>query len=153
MKKSEFEKIIDKTFWGLETKYGFKKTETTFQPRGCLVRYQNTTTELALNYEIGRVPWLAIGDITNPEEKQSTLEWLLVEQGIEEPPTPEAAFMPTKMEEGKLETVLQSKNQQLQEFGADLLKGDFTILPKLQKRAGKYAQDCKRYVNIHKIKS
>jgi hypothetical protein len=56
------------------------------------------------------------------------------------------------MEEGKLETVLQSKNQQLQEFGADLLKGDFTILPKLQKRAGKYAQDCKRYVEIHKIK-
>jgi hypothetical protein len=153
MKKSEFEKIIDKTFWGLETKYGFKKTETTFQPRSCLVRYQNTTTELAVNYEIGRVPWLAIADITNLEEKQSTLEWLLVEQGIEEPPTPEAAFIPTKMEESKLEIVLQSKNQQLQEFGSDLLKGDFTILPKLQKRAGKYIQDCKRYVNTHKIKS
>lgn len=153
MKKSEFEKIIDKTFWGLETKYGFKKTETTFQPHSCLIRYQNTTTELALNYEIGRVPWLAISDITNLEEKQSTLEWLLVERGIEKPPTPEAAFMPTKMEESKLETVLQSKNQQLQEFGADLLKGDFTILPRLQKRAGKYALDCKRYVDLHKIKS
>ena len=83
MKKSEFEKIVNKTFWGLETKYGFKKTETTFQPRGCLVRYQNTTTELVLNYEIGRVPWLAIADITSQEEKRSTLEWLLVEQGIE----------------------------------------------------------------------
>jgi hypothetical protein len=152
MKKSEFEKIIDKTFWGLETKYGFKKTETAFQPHGCLVRYQNTTTQLALNYEIGRVPWLVIADIASPEEKQSTLEWLLVEQGIEEPPKPEAAFIPTKMEESKLETVLQCKNQQLQEFGADLLKGDFTILPRLQKRAGKYAQDCKRYVEIHKIK-
>ena len=153
MKKSEFEKIIDKTFWELETKFGFKKTETTFQSHGCLVRYRNTTTELVLNYEIGRIPWLAIVDITSKEEKQSTLEWLLVEQGIEKPPTPEAAFMPTKMEEGKLETVLQSKNQQLQEFGADLLKGDFTILPRLQKRAEKYAQDCKRYVDIHKIKS
>ena len=153
MKKSEFEKIIDKTFWGLETKYGFKKTETTFQQHSCLVRYQNTTTELALNYEIGRIPWLTIADITNLDKKQSTLEWLLVEQGIEKPPTPEAAFLPTKMEEGKLETVLQSKNQQLQEFGADLLKGDFTILPRLQKRAEKYAQDCKRYVEVHKIKS
>jgi hypothetical protein len=152
MKKSEFEKIINKTFWELETRYGFKKTETTFQPRGCLVKYQNRTTELALNYEIGHTPWLAIADIASPEEKQSTLEWLLVEQGIEEPPTVDAAFMPAKMDESKLETVLQSKNQQLQEFGADLLKGDFTILPRLQKRAGKYAQDCKRYVEIHKIK-
>lgn len=153
MKKSQFEKITDKTFRGLETKYGFKKIETTYQQRSCIVRFQNATTELVLTYEIGGIPWLAIADISNPEEKQTTLEWLLVEQGVEKTPTPEAAFLPTKMEESKLEAVLQSKNQQLLEFGADLLKGDFTILPKLQKRAGKYALECKRYVDIHKIKS
>jgi hypothetical protein len=152
MKKSEFEKIVDRTFWGLETGYGFKKTETTFQRRSCIIRYQNTTTELVVNYEIGHTPWLGFADITNRQEKQSTLEWLLVEQGIEKSPAPEAAFIPAKMDESKLESILQSKNQQLIEFGADLLKGDFTILPKLQKRAGKYASDCKRYVNLHKIK-
>jgi len=153
MKKSEFEKIIEKTFWGLETKFGFKKTETTFQSNSCLVRFQNTTTELVVNYEIGHTPWLGIGDISSLDDKKTTLEWLLVEQGIEKAPTPEAAFMPTKMEESKLEATLQNKNQQLLEFGTDLLKGDFTIMPKLQQRAGKYAKDCKRYINLHKIKA
>ncbi|MBI2757488.1 MAG: hypothetical protein HYX49_02280 [Chloroflexi bacterium] len=153
MKKSEFEKIINKTFRGLETKYGFKKIETVFQQRSCIVRFQNTTTELILTYEIGGMPWLSIADVTSPKEKQTTLEWLLVEQGFDKTPAPEAAFLPTKMEESKLEAVLQSKNQQLLEFGTDLLKGDFTILPKLQKRAEKYALECKHYVDIHKIKS
>jgi len=30
MKKTEFETMIDKAFWGLEGKYGFKKTNTSF---------------------------------------------------------------------------------------------------------------------------
>ncbi len=152
MKKSEFEKIIDRTFRGLETKYGFKKIETTYQKRGCVVRFQNATTELGLTYEIGSAPWLTISDVNHPDEKQSTLEWLLVERGIEKAPTPDAAFLTARMEESKLEVVLKKKNQQLVEYGADLLKGDFTILPKLQERAGKYALECKRYIAIHKVK-
>ncbi len=152
MKKSEFEKIIDRTFRGLETKYGFKKIETTYQKRGCVVRFQNATTELGLTYEIGSAPWLTISDVNHPDEKQSTLEWLLVERGVEKAPTPDAAFLAVRMEESKLEVVLKKKNQQLVEYGADLLKGDFTILPELQERAGKYALECKRYIAIHKVK-
>jgi hypothetical protein len=54
MRKSEFERIVNKTFLDLEAKYGFKKTETIFRTRGVAVRYQNPTTEVVLNYEIGQ---------------------------------------------------------------------------------------------------
>ena len=40
--------------------------------------------------------------------------------------------------------------QQITEHGADLLHGDFTILPKLQERAKKYDKECKRYLATHK---
>ena len=49
-----------------------------------------------------------------------------------------------------LEPTLQKMGQQLLDYGAELLKGDFTILPKLQARAKKYDLECQHYLSIHK---
>ncbi len=46
MKKSKFERMVEKAFWGLEARYGFKKTETKFENRSVTVRFQNATTEI-----------------------------------------------------------------------------------------------------------
>jgi hypothetical protein len=151
MKKSTFERMVEKAFWGLEARYGFKKTRTNFKNRSVTVQFQNTTTEIQLNYEIGNAPWLEIAELHNLGNK-STLGWLLVESGIEKSPLPEQAFQPTTVNEGDLEPMLQTMSQQLLEHGVDLLKGDFAIMPKLQERARKYAQDCDRYLSIHKPK-
>ena len=97
MKKSTFERMVEKAFWGLEARYGFKKTETKFENRSVIVRFQNTTTEILLNYEIGNTPWLEIADVHNAENK-STLGWLLVETGVEKAPLPEQAFHPNYVE-------------------------------------------------------
>ena len=152
MKKSTFERMVEKAFWGLEARYGFKKTETKFENRSVIVRFQNTTTEIILNYEIGNTPWLEIADMHNAENK-STLGWLLVERGVEKAPLPEQAFHPTTLNEGELEPILQTMGQQLLDHGAVLLKGDFAILPKLQDRSRKYALECDRYLTIRKPKS
>ena len=80
MKKVEFENIVDKAFWGLEAKYGFKRTETSYVERTCTVLFKNATTDILLNYELGTTPWLEISDTHNPDNK-STLGWLLVEAG------------------------------------------------------------------------
>jgi hypothetical protein len=152
VKKSEFERLVDKAFFELEPRHGLKKTDTTFHKRGCAVRFQNSTTLVTLNYEITSLPWLEIADINDPEKTKSTLEWLLVEKGIEKSPTPDQAFEPTKMAETELEGVLQTKCQQLLEYGVPLLNGDFSIMPKLQDRARKYALACERYAKIHKLK-
>ncbi len=149
MKKTEFELMVEKAFWGLEAKYGFKKTKTSFVDRSCTVQFQNATTEVLLNYELGNTPWLEISDIHNAENK-STLGWLLVELGVEKPPTPEQAFHPTTLSEGTLGPTLQKMGQELTDYGEELLKGDFTLVPKLQARAKKYDLECQRYLSIHK---
>jgi hypothetical protein len=149
MKKVEFENMLDKAFWGLESKYGFKRTETSYVERTCKALFRNATTEILVNYELGTIPWLEVADINNPENK-STLGWLLVELGVEEPPKPEQAFRPTSMSDSALEPLLLKMEQQLLDHGADLLKGDFTILPKLQARARKYDLECQHYLSIHK---
>jgi hypothetical protein len=38
------------------------------------------------------------------------------------------------------------------QYGSELLKGDFALLPKLQDRARKYEKACERYAKIHKTK-
>ena len=151
MKKSAFENMVEKAFLGLEARYGLKKTETKYVDRGVIVRYQNASTELALNYEIGNTPWLEIADIKHAGNK-STLGWLLVEKDVEKPPTPEQAFQPTPLGEKDLAGVLQKMAQQVQKYGGDLLKGDFTLLPKLSERAKNYELECKHYSSIRKPK-
>ncbi len=149
MKKTEFENMVDKAFWGLEAKYGFKKTATNYVDRTCTVQFKNATTEIILNYELGNAPWLEISDVRDAEKK-TTLGWLLVELGQDKAPKPEQAFRPTTLSEGTLDPILQKMGQQLLDFGSDLLKGDFLILPKLQARAKKYDLECRRYLSIHK---
>lgn len=151
MKKSEFERIVTSAFRSLEVRHGFKKGETVYSPKNCTIQYLNTTTDVTLHYELGREPWLDISDRTNPENK-TTLGWLLVERGVEKTPAPADAFRTTRLSDAKLAPDLEKKTQQLLEHGTDLLKGDFSIMPKLQKRAKKYALDCERYLAIHKSK-
>jgi hypothetical protein len=149
MKKIEYENMIDKAFWGLEAKFAFKKTTTSYMDRTCTVQFKNATTEIIVNYELGSMPWLEISDVNNTENK-TTLGWLLVELGEEKAPKPEQAFRPNTLNGDALEPVLQKMAQQVVDLGSDLLNGDFSILPKLQARAKKYDLECQRYLSIHK---
>jgi hypothetical protein len=151
MKKSEFERIAMKAFRSLESRYGFKKGEATYSQKDCALQYLNATTDVTLHYELGREPWLVIADITNAENR-STLGWLLVERGVEKMPTPADAFRATPLADGNLESDIEKKIKQLIEHGADLMKGDFSLMPNLQKRAQKYALDCDRFIAIYKTK-
>ncbi len=151
MKKSDFEQIVTKAFRNLESKHGFKKSETVYIKKGCTVQFVNPTTDITLHYEIGAEPWLSIADANNPENK-TTLDWLLVERGVMKPPTPAQAFSTAPKPVAELASMLEIKNQQLIEYGTDLIKGDFSLMPALQKRAKKHALDCDRYIAQHQPK-
>lgn len=151
MKKSEFEQIVTKAFRILEGKHGFKRGATAYSKKGCTVQFLNATTDVTLHYEIGSEPWLAIAEAHNPENK-TTLEWLLVERGVEKAPSPGDAFKPPQGRTKDLASVLEKKNQQLLEYGADFIRGDFSLMPALQKRAQKYALDYDRYLARQKTK-
>ncbi|MCP4138881.1 MAG: hypothetical protein GY755_01065 [Chloroflexi bacterium] len=151
MKKANFERLIAKTFLSLETKFGFKKTNTAYHSGGVIVTFQNPSTEVIVNYEIGEYPWVTIADIKNPKTDRTSLDWLLVELGEREEPTTDEAFMPLRMDDAHLEAELEKKKVQLLKFGADLLNGDFTLLPKLQERAEDYLNECKRFAKRHNV--
>ena len=151
MKKSEFERIVTSAFRSLEVRHGFKMGEAVYSQKNCTIQYHNTTTDVTLHYELGKEPWLDISDTENVENK-STLGWLLVERGVVKSPTIEAAFRSTHLSDDKLAADLEKKVHQLIEHGADFMNGDFSLMPNLQKRSKKYAQDCARYIAIHKSK-
>jgi hypothetical protein len=148
MKRTTFESLVEKAFYGLEAQYGFKKIEAKLTDHGAAIRYRNTTTELCLNYDLGNPIWLEIIEADHPENK-STLGWLLVERGEQRSPTVSQAFNATGPKDKEIEGILKTIVQQVMDHGADLLKGDFTLLPKLQQRAKRYDAECKRYLAIH----
>ena len=151
MKKSEFERIVAKTFRSLESRLGFKKGEAVFSKQNCAMQYLNTTTIVTVHYEFGGEPWIAITDRANTENR-STLGWLLVERGITREPAPADAFRSYELSEKEFTAILERENQQLLEYGMEFINGDFSIMPALQKRAKKYALDCDRYIDIYRTK-
>lgn len=149
MKKTEFERILDHSFGDLRTRHGLNRVETSFRSGGVTVRFENTTTQAILDYEIGEEPRLTIGDIKDTENK-SSLGWLLVERGVEKSPTAEQAFQARALAESDLAPFIKNMSAQFLEYGGDLLRGDFSLLPRLQERSKNYLQECRRYVANHK---
>ena len=136
---------------GLKAGRSFKRVDASFHTGGVVVTYQNPTTELCLNYEIGVYPWITIGDINNPEEDRISLDWLLVELGEREAPTTDETFFPMEMEEDQLEAELQKKSKQLLKFGEDMLNGDFSLMPKLKTRAADYLAECRKIADRYRV--
>jgi len=151
MKKSEFERIVAKTFRGLESKHGFKRGETVYSKNSCAMQYMNATTDITVHYELGGEPWLAISDVKDAENK-STLGWLMVERGITKEPAPADAFRSKQLPEKDFASFLEKENENLLEYGIEFINGDFSLMPALQKRAKKYEIDCKRFIDMHKAK-
>jgi hypothetical protein len=151
MKKAEFERIVTKTFRGLEARHGFKRGEAEYTKKSYSMHYLNATTDVTVNYEFGGEPWLAVTDRKNPENR-STLGWLLVERGITKEPVPADAFRSINLSEQDFTAILEREKQQLLEYGMEFINGDFSIMPALQKRAQKYALDCEHYIAIYKSK-
>ena len=151
MKKEAFERIVTKTFRVLEARHNFKKGEAVFSKQNCYMQYVNATTIVTVHYEYGGEPWVAITDRKNAENK-STLGWLLVELGITKEPSPAEAFRSFNLSEKEFTSILERENQHLIEHGMELINGDFSIMPALQKRAEKYALDCDRYFAIYRTK-
>lgn len=145
MKKSYFAQLIHRNFIALEKDFNFKRTGTSFHEGGVVVTFQNPTTEVCLNYEIGEYPWITIADINNPKKDRISLDWLLVELGQRETPTTDEAFFPPSMEDDELEFELQKRSKQLTQFADQLLKGDFSTLPKLTARANAYLLECQKF--------
>jgi hypothetical protein len=144
MNIKEYEALVDDIFRTVVAEYHFKKTQAVAQGFECWVIYQNSTTEISIFCEAGSLPWVRIADVHNPQNV-SSLEWLMVELGIEKMPTPEEAYHFPKYTGQDIIAALQKKAQQLHEYGQDVLTGKFAIFPKLQERGLRFVRECEAY--------
>jgi hypothetical protein len=139
-----YEALIDNIFQAVIAEYSFKKFQVDAQRFEYWVVYRNLTTEISIFWEMGSLPWMRIADVHNLQNA-SSLEWLLVELGVEKMPTPEEAYHFPQYSEQDIVAALQKKEQQLHEYGKDVLTGNFVIFPKLQERGLRFVQECEAY--------
>ena len=154
MKKSEFERLVDKAFFELETRHGFKRTDTTFHKHGCTVRFQNATTLVILNYDITSLPWLEIADVKNPEQNKSTLGLAVGREGHRKIPHPRTGLPANQ--NGRKPTGSHSADkcrQLLAVWSGDLLEWRFLdACPNCRIAPENTTLACERYAKIHKTK-
>jgi hypothetical protein len=144
MNIKEYEALVDGIFHAVATEYNLKKVQVSAQGFEYWVVYQNSTTEISAFWELSSLPWVRIADVHN-SQNSSSLEWLMVELGIEKMPTPEEAYRFPKYSEPDIIAALHKKAQQLIEHGRDVLTGDFAIFPKLQELGLRFVQECEAY--------
>lgn len=144
MNIKEYETLVDNIFQAAITEHHLKKIRADVQRYEYRVVYQNSTTEISIFCESGCLPWIRIADVHNPQNA-SSLEWLMVELGVERMPTPEEAYRFPKYTEQDVIAAFQKKAQQLSEYGKDVLTGNFSIFPKLQELGLRFVRECEAY--------
>lgn len=139
-----YESLIDNIFQAVVAEYHLQKAQADAQGFEYRVVYQNSTTEIAVFCEASSLPWVRIADVHNLQNG-SSLEWLMVELGVEKMPTPEEAYLFPKYNEQDVIAALQKKARQLHEYGRNVLTGNFAIFPKLQERGLRFVKECEAY--------
>ncbi len=115
--------------------YGFRHVSTQAVAYECAVIFENETTRVTVDYEMGSPPWVAIGRIEQRSGKaivrdETSLEIILSEKGLPDVEAP-AAFGDIPDEE--IDEMLRLKAISLRKEADDLLRGNFESLPNLLK--------------------
>lgn len=140
LKHDTFRAFTDLTmthFAFLLTDYGFRHVSTRTVAYDCAVVFENDTTRVTVSYEIGSLPWVAIGQIEQRDGRaevrnETSLEHVLSHKGVADIEGPvEADDIPDE----KLDEVLRFKASKLRDDANDLLRGSFESLPALMNAA------------------
>ncbi len=128
----DFFGAVREAFDFLTTDFGFSEVETGYRTPECWILFRNRTTEVAVTAEPDGEPWVAIEHISWDDgilqRLGATSLELLMEELQKNKKEDEAAAQ-------AMSARVKRKARHLKEFGAGLLRGDFSLLPKLEERA------------------
>ena len=143
--------LVDKYFTKLVTAYGFEKVASGSAQEGFGAKFRNKTTIITIYFEMitgyGE-PFVQITDITR--QKTTSLGVLLEGLGIEKLPKFEDIHRDKLKNIEELDKILLQKSHQLFTYATDFLKGDFSIMPKLEELEKKRQRE---YIEYRKSKS
>lgn len=128
------EAAVAETFGPLLAEFGFLRVDGSEMAPEAWIRYQNDTTALTVLEEIGTPPWVKISRLDNtsagPMEGEGySLGHVLSVRAPESLPTaaPRSAI--------PLRAQLAALAELVRRHGADLLRGDFEVFPRLREVA------------------
>jgi hypothetical protein len=103
----------------------------------CTVRFRNKTTGVEVTYDVPELPCVSVAQLNAKKSawgKQYGLIYLIEERC---PSQNLIGFQAETLTLAQFKPILRHYAQVLKECGSDILKGDFSIFPKLEKRAQK----------------
>lgn len=114
------------------------KAEGAIGPEAWVI-YDSAATRITVHYELGAAPWVEIGRLAERKGQvaQSAsigLDLLLRDRGA---PLNDELSVPGDIAEAELSAMISIRAERLRVMGEDLLRGDFSALPKLQTKAEK----------------
>lgn len=122
-----FEDLAGEAFRAVIEKYALRKVSSGFQaPDGYLV-FVNATSGLAINYALSQGPWVQIG----PLHKLWDLRFYLQERA----PAEASRSFTAPVGDPRLSDELAELARLTDTYTADVLRGDFRILPNVLRRA------------------
>lgn len=131
------------SFGYLDTDYGFRLISTGSSGPGAWVTYENETTRVTVNWELGSAPWVEIGRLevrgnALVQPASIGLHLVLRERGR---PLLDELDVPRDLSTAEITEMTRTRAVALHEFGRDLLCGDFSAFPRLQKKAERELRD------------
>jgi hypothetical protein len=130
-----FQKMTYQAFQFLVTRYGFRQTETLVHPPECVVKYQNETTGITVSYEWGSEIWVTLSRLVRVGAEAQEAEGygldVLIEASCSGGITPVGPVSGAWKAED-IQRILQRYADALQNYGSDVLKGDFGVFTRLK---------------------
>jgi hypothetical protein len=121
-----FRQIVNDRFRFLTTTYGLEEAETGCMGAEIWVVFHNQVTQVNVHFEYGRQVWLTVGRAVNG--RQVNLNLLL---RVRAPHQERTSIVADFFDPQQIEEIMRERSDALREQSDDLLRGDFTMFPKL----------------------
>jgi hypothetical protein len=132
-----FEQEVFAAFGALISTFQLHHVETVASGPECAMLFRREAVGLTVKFESGVGPWVQLGRLRGPDEHDGPrrelydLTFLLQERAPAETQTPGME----DIDDPRLAPALEELAKQTLTYGADVLTGDFEVLPKLRQRA------------------
>src|SRR5438477_3976686 len=133
---ASFDASVRRGFDFLIIRFGFRHVGSSMHAPECSTVYENSTTRITVAFELGSGPWVELerkvsSFLNIGRRERYDLAFLLMERVPDETRTDNI----TDLDDPELPKVLEGLGRQLEEYGSDVLRGDFSVFPRLRKRA------------------
>lgn len=122
----EFDEAASAAFIFLPRDFGYNERAAELHGYECSKRFVSPMLEVTVYREVGEPPWVALTVVLAREPRKTESYDLAV---LAEVRCPGCGYLDQR---GSLEEMLSFQASVLRKYGADLLAGDFELLPKLR---------------------